>query len=73
MCCCLLASVSSDFRPTFGRLHKIHALVPHEVPFLEATATATPTVRKEVISLLDMKGCELVFVLTDRLNIYYEV
>ena len=38
----------------------MRALVPHGVPFLAATATATPTVRREVISLLDMKGCEFV-------------
>ena len=64
---------SLDFRPTYGRLHEMHALVPHGVPFLAATATATSTVRREVISLLDMKGCEFIFASPNRPNIYYEV
>lgn len=64
---------SVDFRPTYGRLHELRALVPRGVPLLAATATATPSVRKEVINLLDMKGCEFVFVSPDRPNIYYEV
>ena len=37
------------------------------------SATATPSVRKEVIQLLDMKGCEFVHVTPDRPNIHYEV
>ena len=62
---------SSDFRPTYGRLLELRALVPHGVPFLAATATAA--VRREVISLLDMRGCEFVFVTPDRPNIFYKV
>ena len=64
---------SLDFRPIYECLHEIRALVPCGVPFLAATATATPTVRREVISLLDMKGCEFIFASLDRPNIYYEV
>jgi len=40
---------------------------------LAATATVTPAIRDDVIELLDMRGCELVFVSPDRPNIYYEV
>ena len=40
---------------------------------LAATATATPGVRRDIIGLLDMKGCEFVYVSPDRPNIYYEV
>ena len=64
--------MSVDFRPTCGWLHELHAFVPRGVPLLPATATATPSVRKEVINLLDMKGCELVFVSPDCPDIYYE-
>lgn len=61
MHCFLMVSVSywsSDFRPTYGWLHKTRALVPRGVPFLAAIATATPT----VISLVNMSGCEFVFI-----------
>ena len=40
---------------------------------LAATATATKEVRRDVISRLNMEGCEYVFVSPDRPNIYYEV
>ena len=62
-----------DFRPPYDRLHELRALVPRGIPFLAATATATPAVRREVIHLLDMRGCEFVFNSPDRPNIYYEV
>ena len=55
-----------EFRPTYGRLHELRALVPRGIPLLAATATATPAVRREVIDLLDMRGCEFVFVTPDR-------
>jgi RecQ family ATP-dependent DNA helicase len=64
---------SLKFRPTYGRLHEIRALVPSGTPLLAATATVTPAVRQDVIELLDMKGCELVCVSPDRPNICYEV
>ena len=69
--CCFCRSL--NFRPTYGRLHELRALVPRGIPLLAATATATPAVRREVIDLLDMRGCEFVFVTPDRPNIYYEV
>lgn len=40
---------------------------------LAATATATKEVRGDVISKLNMEGCEYVFVSPNRPNIYYEV
>lgn len=64
---------SLKFRPTYGRLHEIRALVPPGVPILAATATVTPTIRDDVIDKLDMKACKMVCVSPDRPNIYYEV
>ena len=63
---------SLKFRPTYGRLHEIRALIPPGVPLLAATSTVTPVVREDVVYLLDMKGCEVVCS-PDRPNIYYEV
>ena len=40
---------------------------------LAATATATKEVRRDVISRLNMGGCEDVFVSPNQPNIYYEV
>ena len=65
--------MSQEFRPTYGRLHELRALVPPGVPLLAATATITPNIRSEIVDKLDMKGCEMVSVSPDRQNIYYEV
>ena len=40
---------STDFRPSYGRLHEAHALICHGVPFLAVTATATKVVRDNII------------------------
>lgn len=61
---------SKDFRTTYGKIHEIRALVPQHVPFMSCTATATKSVRDEVISLLDMKGCEVIRTCPDRPNIF---
>ena len=49
------------------------ALVPSGVPLLAATATITPNIRSEIVDKLDMKGCKMVSVSPDRLNIYYDM
>ena len=64
---------SSKFRPSYGCLHELRALVHPGTPILAATATATHAVRKDIIEILDMKGCEVVYTSPDRPNIYYEV
>ena len=51
----------------------MRALVNPGTPILAATATATHAVRKDIIEILDMKGCEVVYTSPDRPNIYYEV
>ena len=40
---------------------------------MACTATVTKSVRDEVVTLLDMKGCEVVSTSPDRPNIYYGV
>ena len=54
-------------------MYEIRALVPKHVPFMACTATVTKSVRDEVISLLDMKGCEVISTSHDRPNIVYSV
>ena len=64
---------SDSFRPTYARLHELHALVPSGVPLLAATATVTRSIRDDIIDKLDMGGCEVICVSPNRPNIYYEV
>ena len=64
---------SKDFRPAYGHLHELRALVPEKTPYLACTATATKSIRNEIIKNLDMVGCDFVFTSPDRENIYYEV
>lgn len=64
---------SSDFRPTFSRLHELHALLPCGVPTMALTATVTNVMRKDVIERLDMEGCSVVSASPDRPNILYRV
>ena len=40
---------------------------------MACTATATKSVKQEVIDNLEMRGCEFVYTSPDRLNIFYEV
>ena len=51
---------SLQFRPTST------SLFPPGIPLPAATATATPAVRKDIIEILDMKGCEEVCASPDR-------
>lgn len=64
---------SKDFRADYGRLHELRALVPYGTPFIACTATATRSIKQEVISSLEMHKYETVMTSPDRPNIYYEV
>ena len=64
---------SKDFRPAYGRLHELRALVPLGTPILACTATITRSIREEVMRSLEMEGCVVVSVSPDRPNIFYEV
>ena len=45
---------SKDFHPAFTELAGIRALVLPNTPLMACTATATPSIRKEVASTLEM-------------------
>ena len=47
--------------------------MPHGTPFIACTATATRSIKQEVISSLETYDCESVMTSPDRSNIYYEV
>ena len=66
---------SRFFRPSYGRLGEIRALVPSGTPWLACTATATHVVREDVCRILDTSGCNVILLCKspDRPNIYYEV
>ena len=64
---------SKEFRPTYGRVSELRALVSPGVTMLALTATVTDLIRRDVITTLDMEGCEIVCLSPNRPNIYYEV
>ena len=61
---------SKEFRPIYGRVAEIRALVPSGVPMLALTATVTDLMRKDAITSLDMEGCEIVSLSPNRTNIF---
>lgn len=63
---------SKDFRPAYGHLHEIRALVTQAILFLVCTATVT-SIWEEVIKNLEMVGCELVTTCSGWCNILYEI
>ena len=69
MCCYR----SRDFRPSYGCIHELRALVPEGTPLLACTATITHGIRKEVINSLEMGDCKIVSTSPERPNIFYEV
>ena len=71
--CILYYYRSKDFHPAYGRLHEIRALVPQGTPFLACTATATRSIREEVLKSLEMVGCTFIHTSPDRPNIFYDV
>ena len=48
---------STDFRPSFARLHELRGLVRSGIPMLAVTATVTDKMCADIIDRLDMKGC----------------
>ena len=62
---------STDFRPSFARLHELRGLVRSGIPMLAVTATVTDKMRADIIDRLDMKGCMNVSVSPNRPNIFY--
>ena len=64
---------SKDFRPSFGQLAEIRALVPPGTPYMACTATASRSVRIDIIEKLEMMGCVHISASPDRPNIFYGV
>ena len=64
---------SRDFRPAYGWLREIRALVPQGTPYLACTATVTRSIQEEVLNSLEMVGCEFISVSPDRPDVFYEV
>ncbi|KAF8827915.1 hypothetical protein HHX47_DHR4000570 [Lentinula edodes] len=61
-----------DFREEYRRIGIFRQNFP-DVPVMALTATATPSVVDDIISSLQMKGCDLFVHPFNRPNLYYEV
>ncbi|XP_013772432.1 uncharacterized protein LOC106457546 [Limulus polyphemus] len=61
-----------DFRPSFRQLGGLRTHFS-EVPFIAMTATATPVVKKDIISSLRLKNPAITCSSFDRPNLYLEV
>ncbi|PQE20884.1 hypothetical protein CJF30_00002221 [Rutstroemia sp. NJR-2017a BBW] len=61
-----------DFRPDYKNLKDLRMKFPG-VPFIALTATATETVKLDVISNLGMQNCKQLKQSFNRPNIYYEI
>ena len=64
---------SHDFRPSYGHLNEIRALVPKGTPLLACSATVTHGIRQEVVQTLEMTDYDFISTSPDRPNIFYEV
>ncbi len=47
-----------NFRPSYLKIAEIRSLLPERVPVLALTATATPTVEKDIMQLLSVEGSQ---------------
>nr|XP_029716283.1 Werner syndrome ATP-dependent helicase-like [Aedes albopictus] len=63
---------SHDYRLAFGELHKIRDICP-DVPILAVTATATPTVRKDIVNGLRLRSPQMTCSGFDRPNLSFHV
>lgn len=61
-----------DFRSSYRNLGKLRNLLPN-VPIMALTATATPIVRKDICSSLNLINPKFVCTGFDRKNLYFEV
>ena len=64
---------SKGFRPAYSRLAEIRAFIPPGTPLMACTATATHSIRGEVVAILEMSEYIMVSLPPDRPNIKYEV
>jgi ATP-dependent DNA helicase RecQ len=61
-----------DFRPEYLRLNMLKKKFP-DIPLIALTATATPRVQNDIISLLELEDCRRYISSFNRDNLYYEV
>jgi ATP-dependent DNA helicase RecQ len=61
-----------DFRPEYRRIKEIISNLGN-VPVIALTATATPKVRQDIISNLQIEGAKVFLTSFNRPNLYYEI
>lgn len=61
-----------DFRPEYLRLNMLKKKFP-DIPLIALTATATPKVQDDIITLLELGSCSSYISSFNRDNLYYEV
>ncbi|WP_101697231.1 DNA helicase RecQ [Clostridium minihomine] len=62
-----------DFRPSYARIPEFIAALPQRPVVSAFTATATPRVREDIASLLQLQNPEQLITGFDRENLYFEV
>ena len=62
-----------DFRPSYLRIYEFISYLPTRPVVTAFTATATPKVREDVVSLLQLKSPTVLATGFDRPNLYFEV
>lgn len=62
-----------EFRKEYSRLGEIRSILSQDVNVMALTATATKSLREDVMKLLGMKSAVVVAVNPDKANIKYEV
>lgn len=58
-----------DFRPSYRKLTCLREHLPANIPILALTATATPTITKDICVNLDLKNFDVIRASTDRPNL----
>lgn len=61
-----------DFRPEYRQLSMLKDKFPG-VPVMALTATATPVVRKDIVSQLKLRNCKIFHASFNRENLYYQI
>ncbi len=62
-----------DFRPSYRKIAAMLAKLPERPPVAAFTATATPRVKDDIISMLKLRQPNVLVTGFDRENLYYEV
>jgi len=58
-----------DFRPSYRKLTCLREHLPENIPILALTATATPTITKDICANLNLKNVSVIRASTDRPNL----